>query len=271
MKNTPVVGIVIVTINSELDIKECLESIESQTFKNFKIILVDNASKDNTVELANQTIKNLKVIKNKTNILLTPANNLGIKYAIKKYNVDYILILNPDTKLSTNFIEVLLDSLEQDDSAFAAGPKVLFYKSKLAGLINSAGIIYDGFMKAYDRGFEEEDKGQYDEKEYVFGVTGAGILYKASKLKALGFYWERVKLYMDELELFIRAQKRGFKVIYNPKAILHHKWMQSSDKFKIERIQKLRNDAWLWIALRHYPIKSKIAMLFHYLRGIKEL
>lgn len=72
---------------------------------------------------------------------------------------------------------------------------------------------------------------------------------------------------MDEVELFIRAQKKHWKVLYLPKAILWHKYMQSTNKFKNRRIQKIKNFCWLLIAFRHYRLKSKIAMLIFYIKN----
>lgn len=265
MNQKSLVGVVIVTWNNANDIRECLISIEEQDYTNLKVLVVDNASTDGTARIVQEEFPKIELIIRDKNYFLSPSNNFGIKHLLNNYNPEYTLVLNPDTKSPKNLISTLVSSLELDPNAFAVGPKVVFYQNALEGKINSAGIIYDGYKQAYDRGFEEVDNGQYNNQEYVFGVTGACILYKSSLLKDLGFYWERVKLYMDELELFIRANKAGYKVIYNPNTFVFHKWMRSSDQHKVEKIRKLRAKAWLWIALRHYPIKSKLAMVKDYL------
>lgn len=267
MNQRPKVGVVIVTWNNANDIRQCLSSLLSQDYENIKILVVDNASTDSTSRIVQEEFPQVEFIQRDRNYFLSPSNNFGIKLLIKNHNPEYILVLNPDTKCLNNLISTLVSSLENDIKAFAAGPKVMFFQNPLEGKLNSAGLIYDGFKQAYDRGFEQDDNGQFDTTEYVFGVTGACILYRTSSLQKIGFYWERVKLYMDELELFIRAQKHGFKVIYNPNTTVYHKWMKSSDQQKIKRINKLRNDAWLWIALRHYPFTRKLAMIKDYVKN----
>jgi len=265
MTNQPLVGIVIVTMNNASDIRECLSSLLEQDYTSTQTLVVDNASSDDTSRIVQEEFPSVQLRVMKNNILLSPANNFGIKEMINECSPKYIMVLNPDTKLSSNLVGELVKSLEIDQSAFAAGPKVIFYKTKNEGLINSAGLLYDGFIQAYDRGFEQKDLGQFDVQEYVFGVTGACILFRSETLQKVGLYYERIKLYMDEVEMFIRAQKHGLKVIYNPKATLYHKYMKSSDQLKISRINKVKKDAWLWIALKHYPLKGKLAMIRHYL------
>ncbi len=255
---------IIVTYNNESDIKTCLDSIQNQTFSENKIIVVDNNSSDNTKNIVKE-YKNVDFIQNNKNLFLTGANNKGIRYAIKKYNPEFVFVLNPDTKLNKNLIEILYKKINNDSQIGAIGPKIKFFNNKNEGLINSAGLIYDGFMQAYDRGFEENDNGQYDSDEFVFGVSGAGILYRVKMLNEIGLYWEKIKLYMDELELFIRANKKGWKVLYSGEATLWHSYMKSTSQKRLEFINKEKAKTWLWIALKHYNLKSKIAMLVKYI------
>lgn len=258
------ISVVIVTWNSEKDIEECLSSLRSQTYKDFNVILVDNASSDRTKEIVEKNFPEVEILAQEKNLFLTGANNLGIKHAMKNYKPEFVMVLNPDTKLDSNLIETLLSSMNEQKVG-AVGPKVKFYKNSKEGLINSAGLKFDGFSQAYDIGFEQKDSEEYNSVQEVFGVTGACILYRVKMLEEIGLYWPRIKLYLDEVELFIRAKKSGWKVIYNPKTTLWHKYMASTDQLKVERINNLKKDAWLWIAFRHYPLQSKIAMVKKFL------
>ncbi|MCS7317439.1 MAG: glycosyltransferase family 2 protein [Candidatus Dojkabacteria bacterium] len=264
--------IIIVTWNSEKDIAECLNSIYEQTFTNFKIIVIDNDSSDNTCKIVQsyqQDKDNLFLIKERKNNFLTKANNKGIQYAIKYFAPSYILILNPDTILEKNSIELMINRIESlPNNICAIGPKVKFANSRDFGLINSAGLFYDGYLSAYDIGYLQKDNGQFDEEKEVFGVTGACILFRTEALIKVGLYWEKIKLYMDEVELFIRLQKIGYRVIYYPKAIVWHKYMQSTNKFGNKKITKIKNYTWLLIALRHYSIRKKISVIKWYVLNL---
>jgi len=257
----PKVSVVIVTWNNEKDIEECLDSLKTQSFKDFNVVVVDNHSKDSTAKIVREKYSDFShLIELPDNIYLTGGNNVGMEFSIKNYSPEFVMVLNPDTKCEPNLIEELLKPMS-DRNVGATGPKVKFYKNKNEGLINSAGILYDGFRQAYDIAFLEKDDGQFNEQKEVFGVTGACILYRVAMLEQIGLYWTRIKLYLDEVELFIRAKEKGWKVIYQPTTTLLHKYMQSTDQIKNKAIEKTKRDAWLWIALRHYSFKAKLAML----------
>lgn len=260
----PNVSVVIVTWNNEKDIEECLDSLKTQTYKDFNVVVVDNNSKDSTTKIVREKYSDFThLIELQENIFLTGGNNAGIEFSIKNYSPAFVMVLNPDTKCEPNLIEELLKPMS-DPKVGAVGPKVKFYKNKDEGSVNSAGLLFDGFKQAYDIGFLEKDEGQYDSQKEVFGVTGACILYRSAMLNEIGLYWTRIKLYLDEVELFIRAKKKGWKVVYQPTTTLLHKYMQSTDQIKLKQIEKVKKDAWLWIALRHYSFKAKLAMLKWY-------
>lgn len=264
------ISIVIVTWNSENDIAECIDSIIDQAFENWNLLIVDNNSSDSTIDLVKENYakdNRIKFEKLDKNLFLTGGNNYGIRKVIEYDNPEFIMILNPDTKLEKNLLKILLKKINSNHLIGAVGPKVKFYKNENEGKINSTGLIYDGFLQAYDRGFEEIDNRQYDSDEFVFGVTGAGILYRRKMLEEIGLYYENIKLYLDEVELFIRARKNKWKVLYTGSATLYHKYMQSTDKSKIEHIKQMRDWAWVMIAMRHYSLKSKIAVILKYLKG----
>lgn len=259
------VGIVIVTYNSENDIKECIESIYKQNYKNFEIILVDNDSKDLTLEIVKSFKKdNIHILPQNKNKYLTKGNNIGIRFAVDKFNSEYILILNPDTVLEENVLSTLVETIEKSEKNCAVGPKLKFLNKRDFGLINSAGIFYDGYLQAYDIGFKQKDIEEFNKEREVFGVSGACILFRTKSILDVGLYWEKIKLYMDELELFIRLNKKGYKTIYQPKCTVWHKYMQSTNKIKLKKLRKIQNFTWLLIALRHYEVKKKIKVFLWY-------
>ncbi|MDQ6985858.1 MAG: glycosyltransferase family 2 protein [Candidatus Dojkabacteria bacterium] len=260
------VSVVIVTWNNEDDIKECLDTILKQDYKNYKVIVFDNASNDKTLEIVKSyKDSKLALLTSKKNLYLTGGNNFGIKIALENYNSDFIMVLNPDTKVEENLISELVKTIESDEQIGAVGPLVKFYQTENEGNINSAGLIYDGFMQAYDIGFDEKDNGQYNRIEERWGVSGTCILYRTEMLKQIGLYWKQIKLHLDEVELFIRANKKGWKVIFNPNTVVHHRYGISTKQNPDYKMSKAKRKAWLKIALKHYRIKSKIAMIKKYL------
>jgi hypothetical protein len=257
-------SIIIVTWNSEKDIGTCLNSIFRQTFTDFKVVVVDNNSKDKTIQKIKKYPK-VDIIKQKSNYFLCKSNNDGIKLAKNKYQSEYFMVLNPDTKLDQNCLAYLVETLNKNPNVGAVGPKIYFWNNENEGKINSAGLIFDGFMQAYDRGFMEEDKGQYDKEEIVDALSGACIMFRGSALEKVGLYWEPLKMYLDDIEIAIRMKKNKYLNIYQPKAILYHSYMASTKQNKSFSISNQKMNAWLLIALRHYKLKSKLAMIKKYL------
>jgi hypothetical protein len=233
--------------------------------KDYKVVVVDNDSADKTSAIVREKFPEMSLIQQKKNYFLCKSNNDGIEFMFNKFDPEFILVLNPDTKLESDTLQNLLKTIESDKKIGAVGPKVKFFNNKDEGLINSAGIKFDGFRQAYDRGFRQKDRGQLDEQEEVQAVSGVCVLYRSKALKQVGFYWETLKMYMDELELSIRLRKKGWKIIYEPKAVIHHSYMASTSVNKKFSINKQKEWAWLMIALRHYGLRSKLAMIRKYI------
>lgn len=266
-KDEPSVSIVVVTWNSENDIVDCLTSIINQSYRNISgIIVVDNNSSDRTVEIIKDKFQTIELIQSKKNTYFTGGHNLGIQHAISKYAPDYIAILNPDTFVSPDWVSIMVDAAKNDNKIGIAGSKVKFWNNKNEGKINSAGLVYDGFMQAYDNGFMEEDNGQYDYIKEVDTVTGCCMLLKREMIEEIGSFWKPLKMYLEDLELCIRARKKGWKVLYVGTTEVGHKWMQSTSKNKNIKLDKWKKRNWALIAFRHYSIRKKLGVFKNILK-----
>jgi GT2 family glycosyltransferase len=150
---------------------------------------------------------------------------------------EYVLVLNPDVVLNPNFIEVLVDALEQDPRAGSATGKLYRYPpdqpfsvSSLEELsqpdrdrkLDSTGIFLTPNQRHLDRGAGESDIGQYDTREYVFGATGAAALYRRSMLNEVKagnqIFDEDFFAYREDADLAWRAQWLGWRCLYIPPA-----------------------------------------------------
>ncbi|HRO65818.1 MAG TPA: glycosyltransferase family 2 protein [Candidatus Dojkabacteria bacterium] len=268
MEKQPLVAIIIVTWNNQDEIRDCLDSIKRSNYEHHKVVIVDNASKDSTTEIIDQEYSEFDLIKNEKNSHFTGGNNIGFKYAIEKYNPDFLMKLNPDTIIDADVIHKLVQISQKDHLVGAVGPKIKFKGGKNDGKINSASLFYDNFHSAYDLGFGEVDQGQFNETKEVFAVTGTCILFRTEVIKKTGGFWEILKMYTDEVELLIRVHKLGWKVIYTGEVTVWHKYMKSTNQEHETNYDKLKMRNWLLIALRHYSIRDRLRMIRDYLKFI---
>ena len=104
--------IVIVNWNGQHLLGDCLQSLEKQTYQNFKIILVDNGSTDDSVSHTRENFPKVKIIELTENTGFAKGNNIGISKALEDANVQNVILLNNDTKVETNFLEKLLDKVD---------------------------------------------------------------------------------------------------------------------------------------------------------------
>lgn len=222
------VSIVIVNWNGWDDTIECLESIYKIDYPDYKIILVDNNSQDDSVKRIKDYSNNkeLTIIENEENYGFAEGNNIGIKYALKHLNPEYILLLNNDTIVNKDFLKEMIKAGEKNRHIGILGPKIYHYDRP--DIIWSAGSkISWKFARGIQIGTGEIDKGQYDEPKEVEYVTGSAFLIKKAVIDKIGLMDKNYFLYFEESDWTLRANRAGYKSLYVPAAKVWHKVSQS--------------------------------------------
>ena len=217
--HNPLVSVVILTWNSEDFIALCLESLSRQTYPNFEIIVVDNASRDSTV----QRLKKCphaslvaKLIVNEKNLGCAGGNNVGWRAS----SGDIVIFLNPDTVVTKTWMEDLAAALLADPKAVIAGCKIHYPNSHR--IQHAGGILYPNGMSRHV-GSGEADLGQYEQPGEADYVTGAAIGVKRDFLENTGgFDEDYFPAYFEETDLCYKARKQGMRVLYVPRALLYH-------------------------------------------------
>ena len=216
--NLPGVSVVILTYNNNAFILRCLESLLWQTYSNFEIIVVDNASHDGTADMvaSSRYIDTVRLIRNERNLGCAGGNNMGWRAA----KGDIVVFLNPDVVVVPDWLEHLVDGLLRTRGAVIAGCKMYYPNSNI--LQHAGGILHSNAMSEH-YGSGKPDDGTYNELREVDFVTGAAIAVKRSFLEQMnGFDEDYFPAYYEETDLCWRARKAGYKVIYVPDAVLFH-------------------------------------------------
>lgn len=234
------VYVVILNWNRPKDTLECVNSVFALIKDNFEItvVVVDNASTDNSVKLLTKLGSKIVLVQNTSNLGFSGGNNVGIKYALT-HHADYVLVLNNDTLVKNDLLQRLLHSAKAEN-AYLVCPKIYFakgfefhksrYKPNEQGKVLWAvgGVIDWNNIYASNRGVDEVDRGQYNTLTEVAFAPGTCLLAKADLLNKIGLFDEKYFLYMEDVDLSVRAKRAGFKVICDPSAVIWHKVAGSS-------------------------------------------
>ena len=193
----------------------CIESILNSTNSNFKIILVDNESDNKKVK--NFKYRNeIEIIQNKKNEGFSKANNIGIDYALKN-NYDYTLLINNDTIVEKNLIEVLLKTAQAKNFSVVQ-PLILNYNSK--EIWNAGGRInyfFGNFITTKRLGNSLNSSHELTE-----WFTGCCCLFKTKIFKDIGKLDERFFAYYEDADMSLRLKKYGYKIGFTSKTQIYH-------------------------------------------------
>jgi GT2 family glycosyltransferase len=239
----PFVSIITVNWNNCKDTIECVNSLLESSYVNYRIIVVDNNSNDNSFEeisnyYANKKLgclsvnienfnldkvldNRLMIIKNKNNAGFAGGNNTGIKIALDLKS-DYVWLINNDTAIKNDALEQMVKLSKQKDVGIV-GSKILSYYNK--NIIQSIGGWINFKTYIFGQGYANNvvDDGSYDNVMEPDYINGASMLINKKVFDDIGFFDENYFLYWEETDLCVRAKKNKWKLLYCPKAIIYHK------------------------------------------------
>ena len=222
----PTVCVTIVTYNSRRYIRRCLEAVLGQEGGGLDVVVVDNASSDGTAGILREFKKRIRIIGNSRNEGFAAGQNR----AIAASRADWVLALNPDVLLESDFVRRLLAAAAPDPKVGSACGKLLSIGAGFDPLpeprIDSTGIYFTPQMRHFDRGWHEADDGRYQRMEYVFGASGAAALYRREMIRDVAergeFFDPDFFAYREDADVAWRAQLLGWRCLYTPFAVAHH-------------------------------------------------
>lgn len=246
-------------------LSHCLESLQKQT-QLHKIIVVDNGSVDNSIEIVKK-FKNIILIQNSKNYGFTGGVNPGIEYAIK-YNADYVVLFNNDAIAKKDWLKNLIKAMNSHPEAGIVTSKIMRDDKKH---LDSTGDFYSVYGTPFPRGRNLIDSGQYDNDTEVFGASGGASMYKVSMLKEIGIFDQRFFAYYEDVDISFRARLAGWKIFYEPSAIVYHKVSSTSSKMgDFSRYHSIKN--FLILYTKDMPLKLYLKylpkFLYQYLRSL---
>ena len=245
------ISVVVVNFNGKRFLDDCLSSLSVQTYGDYEIIVVDNASQDGSVEHIRSRFPWARIVENKVNLGSTGGNNSGIREA----EGEFIVTLNNDTMVEKDFLERLAGPMS-DPSIGMCGSKMLYPNGK----INSTGLCLSRSGASWDRGASEEDRGQYDWQKEIFGACAGAALYRKKMLDEIGLFDEDFFIFMEDIDLTLRARCAGWRCIYVPEAIAHHLHGATAGVGSDLTVY-YGNRNIMWLPAKNYPLPFLITCL----------
>ena len=213
----PTFSIIIPNWNGRQHLETCLPSLRCQRYRNFEVILVDNGSSDGSQAYVRESFPEVRLVELGENRGFTGACNAGHQLA----GGAYIVLLNNDTEAEPGWLAALASAFSRHPRAGILASKLLLFDRR--DHFHAAGDYYrlDGIPG--NRGVWEQDIGQYDREEPVFGACAAAAAYRREMLDQIGFLDGDFYFSCEDVDLAWRANLAGWRVVYVPRAVVYHK------------------------------------------------
>jgi GT2 family glycosyltransferase len=255
------VSIIIVNYNQKELLRKCLESIKFIEYNTYDVIVVDNGSRDGSIELLKESYKDHILVEMGYNSGFCKANNVGIHKAFE-LGSNAVMLLNNDTEVEKDFVKNAMESIDAKNNIGMVAIKVLFMNNNK--LVDSAGLAItpDGLNRNLCN-LQSSDCAKKSKE--VFCPVGTAALYTKELLRDIEddgqFFDEKFKFYFEDLDVGWRARLRGWRCTYNSKSIVyHHKSATSGAYSKFIAFHTNRNI--FYNIIKNYPFGYCVKALF---------
>jgi GT2 family glycosyltransferase len=213
----PTVSVIIPNWNGARLLPACLASLRQQTYAPLEVIVVDGASSDDSAALVREQFPEVRLLQLDTNRGFTGNVNAGLRAA----RGEILALFNNDAEADPAWLAELVQGFATDPRVGICGSKILLHDRPT--VLNAAGDVYHRDGTPGNRGVWQEDRGQFDAPEYVFGASGAAVAFRRAMLDDVGLLDERLWMYCEDVDLCFRAQLRGYRCLYVPTSRVYHR------------------------------------------------
>jgi len=211
----PLCYVIILNWNGKNHLDDCISSVINTKYPRHKILFVDNGSTDGSVNYIRSNYPSIDILENHVNLGFAEGNNRGIQYSLVN-KADYIALLNNDTRVEEDWLDVLIDAAEQSQSI---------------ALCESQQYTWDGSQKIIltlrpdwlegEISFESKNSNQ-DIRATPY-AAGCCMLIRSDILQKIGLFDPHYFMYVEDVDLSIRAWIAGYQVLSVPNSVVYHK------------------------------------------------
>jgi GT2 family glycosyltransferase len=243
------VSVIVLVWNGAKFLDACLSASIAQDYEPRELIVVDNDSKDDSVAIAQKYLPSVKLVRNDYNLGFVGGNNIGIRAA----QGEIMVLLNQDTVVQPGWLRAVVETFS-DSSIGIVGCKMLYPISKK--FQHAGGVVSSDDALTRHIGWDEEDNGQYDAMSEPEFVTGAAFAIHRKVLNKLGPFDEGFHpAFYEEIDYCYRARRAGFRIIYQPKAVLYHHETTSLPEDSYQRASAFHRNRVRFV-LRHWDAEA---------------
>ena len=267
------VAVLIVNWNGGALLARCLQSIASQRQPPDRVIIVDNASTDDSLRRAEGILRNIKVIRLSENVGFARANNIAAESA---RDADALVLLNPDAFAEPDWLDALISAAERFPSAAAFASQMRL--DAAPDCLDGTGDSYHVSGRAWRNGHGQPASAAPPRAIEVFAPCAAAALYRRAAFAEVGGFDERFFCYFEDVDLGFRLRLRGYRCMYVPDAIVRHvSSALSGYRSDFAVYHGERNAVWtfvknmpgplFWLYLPQHLALNAASLFFYPLRG----
>jgi GT2 family glycosyltransferase len=250
----PLIEVIIPNWNGKPMLEHCLSSLRQQTYSNFRVTVVDNGSRDGSIELVETSFPEVRLIRLHYNSGFSVAVNKGIELS----RAPWLLLLNNDMEVAADCLEKLGLAVEQYPHFHVFALKMMDFHQRQ--FIDGAGDAVLRGGVGYRLGTMERDREEYQKDRESFGACAGAGLYSQGFFAKVGLFDADFFAYLEDVDLNMRARRHGLRCMFIAAAIVYHIGSASSGS-KINRLTvrlSTRNN--LHVLAKNYPLR--LCMLF---------
>lgn len=229
----------------------CVKSLYEQDRTEKKILIIDNASEDGSIEQVKESYPEIECVMLDKNYGFCRAVNIGIE----KADTPYVILLNNDTVIRENYVKYLLETIKAEPNIFSIEPKMIQYHDP--SRIDSAGTYYNALGWAFAYGKDKKVE-NYQHARKIFAACAGAAIYRREVFEKIGMFDEKHFAYLEDVDVGYRARIAGYDNRYEPKAEVIHVGSAASgaryNEFKI-RLSSRNN---VYLLYKNMPLGQKI-------------
>jgi len=253
----PLVYLLVINWNGLEHLRECFDSLMGLTYPNVRILLIDNASTDGSTAFVRENYgadPRLEILDLDTNLGWAGGNNAGISHAVAA-GADYVFLLNNDTAIQPDAVDVLVAAAQARPNAGALAPKMLMFHSP--EILNSVGLECSIIGAAWDRGIGRLDRPRWNDERPVMGACGGAAFFRVEALRKTGLLTTDFEIYLDDLDLCLQMWDCGYEVWTCPQAVVRHKFSATTGTGAwAQRKYFLNTRNRLFLMMRNFPLHA---------------